>query len=49
MFLLPFSSILVTKKSVTKLSDYYFFMKFNTKIFSFSLILRKKVYLCTII
>lgn len=48
MFLLPFSSILVTK-SVTELTGYYFFMKFNTKIFSFSLILRIKVYLCTII
>lgn len=30
------------KKSVTELSDCYFFIKFNTKIFSFSLILRKK-------
>nr|DAW13293.1 MAG TPA: hypothetical protein [Caudoviricetes sp.] len=27
---------------LAKLTDYYFFMKFNTKIFSFSLILLKK-------
>lgn len=44
LFLLPKND-----KVVTKLSDYYFFMKFNTKIFSFSLFLRIKVYLCTII
>lgn len=44
LFLLPKND-----KMVTKLSDYYFFMKFNIKIFSFSLILRIKVYLCTII
>nr|DAZ01581.1 MAG TPA: hypothetical protein [Caudoviricetes sp.] len=34
---------------LAELTDYYFFTKFNTKIFSFSLILCKKVYLCTII
>lgn len=41
IILLPFYVIFATRSN-NKLTDCYFFIKFNTKIFSFSLILRKK-------
>ena len=48
MFPLPKNEKVVTKKVVTNL-QIVTFVKFNKKIFSFSLVLCKKVYLCNII